>query len=402
MKLERNVKILLFTSFSIVACMCSVLLLTGCKKQPEVAAPHPPDVEVVNVIQRDVPVYMEWVASTDGLVNADIRAQVQGYLIKQVYKQGDFVRKGQLLFEVDPRLYQAAVEQAEGQLAIYQAEWQTAKANLKRVRPLAERNAVSQKDLDDAVGREGATHASVIAAQAAVDKAKVNLGFTKVKSLIDGVAGIANAKIGDLVGPDTIVPLTVVSTLDPILVYVPASEQQYMKATEERKAQTHRTISLFLADGSVWPHEGEFFFTNRQVDPLTGTIKVAVTFPNPGNVLRPGQFARVRAQMAVRKGALLIPQRAVTELQGTYLVAVVGPDDRIDIRRVKPAETVKSLWVIDNGLKPGERVVAEGVQKVKQGMPVSPKPFAGDEGSRPGAPPKPEDKPEPPVKPENR
>jgi len=393
-----------FVLFLVVGFLCSSLFfVVGCTKGQKEAAPSPPEVEVVNVIQKDTPVYTEWVASTDGLVNADIRAQVQGYLIKQDYKEGDSVKKGQVLFEIDPRIYQAALEQAQGQLAIYQAQWQLAREDLKRIKPLAERNAVSQKDLDDAVGHEGSTHAAVMAAEAAVDKTKLDLGFTKVTSLIDGIAGIANGQIGDLVGPGvSVTPLTVVSTIDPILVYVPASEQQYMMATRGGpKTESQTVFELFLADGSLWPHKGEFSFANRQVDPKTGTIKVGILFPNPEHILRPGQFAKVRAQMAIKRGALLIPQRAVAEMQGTYLVAVVGSDNKVDIRRVKPAETVGSLWVIDNGLKPGERVVAEGVQKVRQDMLVNPKPFGTDAEVKPGTPTKAEGKPEP-AKPENR
>jgi membrane fusion protein (multidrug efflux system) len=401
MKLAESGKVLLVVFLSSVTFLFAALLLSGCRKEEKEATPAPPTVDVVAVIQKDEPIYMQWVASTDGLVNADIRAQVQGYLIKQDYKEGDFVKKGQVLFEIDPRLYESALNEAQGQLGIYEAQWQTAKQNLNRIRPLAAQNAVSQKDLDDAVGLEAGTHASVLAAQAAVDKARVDLGFTKVTSLIDGIAGIANANIGDLVGPASPVPLTTVSTVNPILVYVPASEQQYMTATEQGK-RSPRVIHLILADGTEWPHTGEFAFANRQVDPKTGTIKVAILFPNPGNVLRPGQFARVRAQMQVKKGALLVPQRAVAEMQGVYLVAVVGPDNKVDIRRVKPGETVDSMWIIDDGLKPGERVVAEGIQKVKQGMLVSPKPFEADAEKEPGVPSKPQNKPELPAVPEKR
>jgi membrane fusion protein (multidrug efflux system) len=332
-------------------------------------------VEVTEVVQKDVPVVIEWVAATDGSVNASIRPQVSGYLIKQNYKEGDFVRKGQVLFQIDPRLFQAALEQAQGQLAQQQASWTTAKANLDRIKPLAAQNAVSRKDLDDATGQEQSAYASVLSARAAVDKAKLDLGFTKVTSLIDGVAGIAKAQIGDLVGSSQATELTTVSTVDPIKVYVPVSEQQYLKATEGGRKQTRSVLELVLSDGSVYPHTGEFTFADRQVDPSTGTIKVASLFPNPNNLLRPGQFAKVRATIGTRKGALLVPQRAVTELQGSYLVAVVGPGNKIDMRPVEVAERVDSLWVISKGLKPGEKVVVEGGQKVKQGMPVIPKPF---------------------------
>jgi membrane fusion protein (multidrug efflux system) len=349
------------------------------KKKPE--ALPPPVVEVVEVIQKDVPIYEEWVGTADGLVNATIRAQVQGYLIKQNYTEGDLVRKGQTLFEIDPRTFQAAVDQAEGQLAVQQASWDTAKANLKRIRPLAEQNAVSQKDLDDAIGREQAAHASVIAAKAAVDKAKLELGFTKITSPVDGIAGVAKAQLGNLVGPGSTEELTTVSTVNPIKVYAQISEQEYLKAMEHRKeGAAKRPLELILSDGTIYPHKGEFSFADREVDVRTGTIKVATVFPNPGNLLRPGQFGKLRAQMSIEKNALLIPQRAITEMQGRYLVAVIGSDNKVGIRPVKATEKVGSEWIIKEGLKPGERIVAEGIQKVKEGMTVSPKPFT------PGAP----------------
>jgi membrane fusion protein (multidrug efflux system) len=355
----------------------TLLLLPGCKKGQGREASPPPTVEVVDVIKKDVPVYSEWTASTDGFVNATIRAQIQGYLIKQSYKEGDLVKKGQILFEIDPRPFEAVLEQAKGQLAQQQANWETAKANLGRIKPLAEQKAVSMKDLDDATGAEQATRAAVIAARAVVDKAQVDLGFTKITSPIDGIAGIAKAQIGNLVGPGSIEELTTVSTVDPIKVYIPMSEQEYLRDMQNGRGHTQRMmpLDLILADGSVHPHKGVLAFADRQVDVRTGTIKVAALFPNPGNVLRPGQFARIRARTMTKKGSLLVPQRAVTELQGSYQVAVVGPDNKVDIRPVKVAERVDNLWVIDEGLKPGERVVAEGIQKIKQGMDVNPKPY---------------------------
>jgi membrane fusion protein (multidrug efflux system) len=328
-----------------------------------------------------MPVVVEWVAAIDGSVNAVIRPQVSGYLIKQLYKEGDLVRKGQVLFQIDPRLFQAALDQAQAQLAQQNARWTTAKANLARIKPLAAQNAVSQKDLDDATGQEQDAHAAVLSARAAVDRARLDLGFTRVTSLIDGVAGIAKAQIGDLVSPNQPNELTTVSTLDPIKVYVPVSEQQYLKATEGGTNSGAATLELILADGSVYPHKGRFTFADRQVDPATGTIKVASLFSNPRNILRPGQFARVRATIATLKGALLVPQRAVSELQGTYLLAVVGADGKVDMRPVQVGERFESMWVIEKGLKPGEKVIVEGLQKVKQGMTVMTKPFAPQAGT---------------------
>ena len=361
----------------------AMLLLSGCKKQQTGEAP-PPTVEVVDVIQKDVPVYSEWTASTDGLVNATIRAQVQGYLIRQNYKEGDFIKKGQVLFEIDPRPFEAVLEQAKGQLAQQQALWETAKADLRRIKPLAEQNALSKKNLDDATGAEQALHAAVIAAQAAVDKAQLDLGFTRITSPIDGIAGIAKAQIGNLVGPGYIEELTTVSTVDPIKVYIPLSEQEYLKYVQIGRGHIVKMpLELILADGSIHPHRGAFAFADRQVDIRTGTIRVTALFANPGNVLRPGQFARVRARIKIKKGALLVPQRAITELQGSYQVAVVSPDNKIDIRPVKAAERMDNLWVIDEGLKLGEKVIAEGVQKVQQGMKVNPKPFVTELNAKP-------------------
>jgi membrane fusion protein (multidrug efflux system) len=364
------------------ACLFKPLCLTmlnalACEKK-KTGAPEPPVVEVVQVIQKDVPIYEEWVGTADGFVNATIRAQVQGYLIKQNYKEGDLVRKGQTLFEIDPRTFQAALEQTKGQLAVQQASWDTAKANLKRIKPLAEQNAVSQKDLDDAVGKEQASHASVLAAKAAVDKAELELGFTKITSPVDGIAGVAKAQIGNLVGPGATEELTTVSTVDPIKVYVQISEQEYLKAMETKKQPRKTPLELILADGTVFPHKGEFSFADREVDVRTGTIKIATLFQNPGNLLRPGQFTKVRAETSIRKNALLIPQRAVTEMQGNYLVAVVSADNKVTIRPVKVGQWSGTLWIINEGLKPGEKVVAEGTQKVKDGITVTPKPFGAE------------------------
>jgi membrane fusion protein (multidrug efflux system) len=380
-RLKVFAKVSLFASFSIVLFICSAVILTGCKKEQK-AAPPPPEVEVVTVTQKDVPIYSEYVGTADGFVNATIRAQVQGYLIKQNYKEGDLVKKGQVLFEIDPRTFQASLEQAIGVLAAHQARWDTTTANLKRIKPLAAQNAVSQKDLDDSIGAEQEAHAAVIAAQAGVDRAKLDLGFTKVTSLIDGIAGIAKAQIGNLVGPGAMEELTTVSTVNPIKVYVQVSEQEYMKAMGQDRQAALKSLELILAEGSVYPHKGELAFADRQVDVQTGTIKVAALFPNPGNLLRPGQFAKIKVMTEMKKGALLIPQRAVSEVQGRYMVAVIGPENKADIRTVQVAEQIGSDRIISEGLQPGEKVVAEGIQKVKQDQPVTPKPF---EAQKPAA-----------------
>jgi len=387
--------------FLLVFCL-GFSFFAACKKQ-EPTGPPPPEVLVVDVIQKDVPIYSEWVGTMDGLVNATIRAQVSGYLIKQNYREGELVKKGQVLFEIDPRPFQAALAQAKGELARQEAAHENARLTLARVKPLAEQNALSKKDLDDATSAELATQASVFAAKAAVQKAALDLEFTRITSPIDGIAGIAKAQLGNLVGPGTNEELTTVSTVDPIKVYIQVSEQQYLKTregVEEREAHAPRDIplQLTLADGSVYPQLGQFSLADRQVDVTTGTIKVATLFPNPGNMLRPGQFARVRAQMDVKKGALLVPQRAVAEMQGKYLVAIVGSNNKAEIRPVKVGERVDSQWVIAEGLKAGERIVAEGIQKVKQDMPVTPKPFRAESEKAAGSPGKPADKPTAPEK----
>jgi membrane fusion protein (multidrug efflux system) len=371
----------------------------GCSKGSK-EAPQPPTVEVMTVIQKDVPVYREWIGTLDGMVNATIRAQVQGYLIKQNYREGDLVKKGQVLFEIDPRTFQAALEQSQGQLEAQRARWTTAKANLARIKPLAEQNAVSKKDLDDSIGTEQSARAAVISAEAAVDKAKLDLGFTKITSPVDGIAGLAKAQIGNLVGSGGMEELTTVSTVNPIKVYIQVSEQEYIQTGRETgRAAGEKPEDLqgelILADGSVYPQKGKFLFADRQVDVKTGTIKVAAIFPNPGNFLRPGQYGKVRVAASVRKDALLVPQRAVVETQGKYMVVVVGADNKADMRPVKTAERVDNLWVILEGLKPGERVVVEGIQKVRPGMTVTAKPFA-EAPTKPPAPAeaKPETKPD--------
>ena len=362
----------------LVASFLALLLAAGCGKEQKAAPPPPPAVEVSEVIRKDVPVYTEWVGTTDGLVNATIQAQVTGYLVKQNYREGELVKKGQVLFEIDPRTFQAAVDAAKGSLAQAEARWETAKANLQRVRPLAAKNAVSQKDLDDNIGAELSTRAAVENAKAQLDTAQLNLGFTRVDSPVDGIAGIAKAQIGNLVGPGQIQELTAVSTVDPIKAYIAISEQEYMKFRRKQGVKTAENsaeaipLELILADGTVYPHKGRVALADRQVDVKTGTMRIGALFPNPGNLLRPGQYGTVRATMETKKGALLVPQRAVTEVQGKFLVAVVGADNAVELRPVVPAERVGSLWVIDKGVNPGERVVVEGVQKVKTGVRVNP------------------------------
>ena len=383
----------------VVLCTTLAMMLACQKKKPE--APSPPIVEVVEVMQKDVPIFQEWVGALDGYVNAVIRPQVTGYLIKQNYREGELVKKGQILFEIDPPTFQASLDQAKAQLSQQKARHETTKANLARIRPLAEKNAVSQKDLDDAVGAELSTRSSVEAAQAAVENAQLNLGFTKITSPVDGIAGIAKAQLGDLVGPNMQTELTAVSTVNPIKVYINVSEQEYLKAREGNRNIEDIPLQLILADGSVYPHKGKFALSDRQVDPTTGTIKIGTVFPNPNNILRPGGYGLLRAKMEVKKGAILVPQRAVVDVQGKTLVAVVGADNKVELRPVKVGGQVGSDWLISEGLKAGETIVVEGIQKVKSGMTVSPKPFTPGAPAAQGAV-KPETKPAAPAPAEKR
>jgi membrane fusion protein (multidrug efflux system) len=413
------------------------LIIAGRSNKPAQASPRPPDVEVVRVEQKDVPVYSEFIGTTDGMVNADIKAQVTGYLLRQNYQEGSFVRKGQLLFEIDPRPFQALVNQAKGDLAksesqvqqavtqLDQALAQLAQANsqlmqaeanqrktqldVNKYTPLLEQKAVTQQEFDNAdqandaaraqvevvksqikaaTAGVGTAKAAIIAAkaqvessQAAVRTSELNLSFTRIISPIDGIAGIAQAQVGNLIST-TSAPLTTVSSVDPIKVFFTLSEQQYLAFNKRNLIEARRGASvaqiqleLILADGTSYPESGSFFFADRQVDQKTGAIRLAGIFPNPGNVLRPGQYGRVRAVTATKPAALLVPQRAVSELQGSYQVAVVGGDKKIELRTVKVGERSGSMWVIEDGLKDGETVVVEGIQRIKAGAVVNPKPY---------------------------
>lgn len=438
-------------SLIVVAVAAVGLLLVFARSgKPAQAAPPALEVGVVLVEQKDVPIYSEWIGTTEGMVNAELKAQVTGYLLRQNYKEGSFVKKGELLFEIDPRPFQAVLDQANGQVAqfqgqleqtnsqITQAEAQLAQANsqlsqaqarlaqaeanqvkaeldVKKYRPLAEQKAVTQQDLDNALQSNVAAKAQVDAEKAGVETARaqlahakaqigvakagvatakgqlenalaavktaaLNLSFTKIVSPIDGVAGMAQAQVGDLVSTSSN-PLTTVSTLDPIKVYFTLSEQDYLRYTRPFLGEADQNgsldkleLELILSDGSTYPDKGKFYFADRQVDPKTGAIRMAGIFPNPNNGLRPGQFGRVRAVTQVEEGALMVPQRAVSELQGSYQVAVVGQDNKVSFRPVKVGERSGSMWVIKEGLSAGETVVTEGTIKVRPGMVVKPKP----------------------------
>lgn len=367
--------------WAIPACILSMLQLvglTGCARSSRAQIKLPDtDVLVAAPIQRDVPVHSEWVATTDGYVNAEIRPQVSGYIIRQDYKEGSFVHKGDVLFEIDPRPFQAVLDHANADLAQANAQLGKSKIDVERDTPLAEEKAIPKEKLDNEIQAKLAAEAAVAAAQAAVERAELDLGWTKVTSLVDGVAGIAEVQMGNLVAPP--VRLTSVSQLDPIKVYFPVSEQEYLRA--KHLSDNPQAMDLFgsapeliLADGTVYPHKGRILMTDRQVDPATGTIRMVAAFPNPGNILRPGQYARVRIQTSMTKSALLVPQSAVQELQGGYQLAVVGADRKVNIRPVKVGEKIGTMWVINDGLQPGDQVVVEGIGKVKDGTPVVPKP----------------------------
>jgi len=380
-------------------------LIVGATRPKHVSGAQPgasPDVEVVQVEQKDVPIFGEWIGTLDGFTNADVRAQVTGYLLRQGYQEGAFVKKGQLLFEIAPRPFQAALDQAEGQLAQATAQLANSEAvqgrtelDVNRYTPLAREQAASQQDLDNAIQNNMAAKATVATAKAqiksaaaAVETAKINLDFTRLVAPIDGIAGQAQLQVGALVNPSS-GPVTSVSTVDPIKVYFTVSEREYLdwnrrfptEATREAANKRVR-LELILADGSSYGHEGTIYFADRQVNQSTGAIRIAGLFPNPGNILRPGGYGKVRAVIRLQQGALLVPQRAVSELQGGYQVAVVGGDDKVSIRTVTVGDRVGTQWIIAEGLNLGDRIVAEGVQKVRAGAQVNPKPFAAETKAR--------------------
>jgi RND family efflux transporter MFP subunit len=435
----RRHKVLVTVAAGVVVVVVVVAVVIGRTKKVIATAAAPLQVDVVQVQQQDVPIYSEWIGTTDGMVNADIRAQVSGYLLRKAYTEGAFVKQGQLLFEIDPRPLQAVLNQANGDLAkaesqvqqaitqLDQAEAQLAQAksqlmqaeanqrkaqlDVNKYGPLLEQKAVTQQDFDNAfqaneaakaqvevaksqikaaVANVGTAKSAIVAAkaqvqssQAAVKTAELNLGFTKIVSPIDGIVGIALAQVGDLVNPTSGI-LTTVSTVDPIKVYFTVSEQEYLayvkrnpNPTERAAAEKELELQLFLADGSTYSHTGKFYIADRQVDPKTGAIRIAGVFGNPENTLRPGQYGRVRAATTTQNGALLVPQRAVSQLQGMYRVAVVGTGNKVTMRTITPGPTVGQMWVIQNGLKAGETIMVDGTQKVSTGATVTPRPFAG-------------------------
>jgi membrane fusion protein (multidrug efflux system) len=390
----------------------------GCARKAAVGS-EPPEVFVASPVQRDVSIYSEWIGTTVGFVDAEIHSQITGYLLSQDYKEGSLVKKGDLLFQVDPRPFQALVDQAKArveaaktQLTEMDAAVDQAKAGIeraqaalgkteldvKRYSPLVSDGTVSQQELDDAVQANLANKASVAAAQGQYERAKaqvatakanvevaqsvlqgaeLNLGFTRVTAPVDGIAGIRVANIGDLVGTNERAVLTTVSQIDPILVEFPVSEQEYLGLRSfllGGEANKGPSLELILADGTTYPHRGSIDIIGREVSPSTGTLRIRGLFTNPGNVLRPGQYAKIRAATSVKKAALLLPQGAVVELQGGYQVIIVGPSNKCAVRAVVVGDRIGSYWLIDQGLRPSDRVVIEGLQKVRGGDTVNPKP----------------------------
>jgi membrane fusion protein (multidrug efflux system) len=344
-------------------------------------APSPPDVLITEVKQEDVPIVDEFVGTLDGSVNASIQARVQGYLTSQNYKEGTVVKKGDLLFQIDPRPFEAALAQAKAALAQAEAAARQAELVAQRNAELFKTKAISEQERDNTVQQAAAARAQVEAQRAAVEQAQLNLDFTAIKSPLNGIAGLAKVQVGDLVGPSTGV-VTTVSTVDPIKAFFTVSDQRYAAyaqryADPSARAEHERQLEfeLILADGSRFPHKGQLYAIENQVDLRTGALRIAALFPNPGNILRPGQFARISLRTEVQKNAMLIPQRAVTELQGTYQVALIGPENKVHIQPVKMGRRIEQMWIVTDGLKPGDRIVVEGVQKARENGMVNPKPW---------------------------
>jgi len=372
-----------------------VVSLAGCSEKEAPKELTPPDVEVAEVIAQDVPSYGEWVAQLNGPVNADITPKVQGYLLSQNYVNGAFVKKGQLLFQIDPRPFEAALEQAKADVERGVASLDKAKNDVERDTPLAAQSAIPQKQLDDDKSELAWALAQVAALQAQQQQAELNLGWTKVYSPVNGIAGAANSQLGDLVGTTT--KMTIISQIDPIWAYFNVSESLYLGFAPQINRALHPSarspvaVEYIQANDVPYPFKGNLIFINREVAAGTGTIQLAAAFPNKDAILRPGGFGQVRVKTGTSRNAMLVPQAAVIEVQSQYQLIVVSPDNKATVRPVKVGDRVGSKWIITEGLKPGERVVVEGIQKVqtfaaqapqlaKEGIPVTPKPYVAELG----------------------
>ena len=348
------------------------MVLSGCSSGEPKPAPPPPGVTVFTVLQKDVPVYQEWVGTMAGNIDAEIRPKVEGFLLSKLFSEGSFIKKGQAMFQLDDRQSQAAVQQALGQLEEANAALTQAQIDVRRYTPLVQQKAVSQAELDKATSRQRAATAQVAAAQAVLDNARLNLTWATVVSPISGIAGIAKVGIGDLMTPNTI--MATVSAVDPIYVDFSIAEQDYLRFARDKTGRG-ADLELILGNGTVYPQRGHSLLVNREIDSRTGTIQVRAEFPNPTSVLRPGQYARIRSKTDIRKNALLIPQRAIAELQGIYQVGVVDSENKVTIRAVKTGPQFGDMWVIETGLQLGDKVVVDGLQRLRDGMTVAPSEF---------------------------
>lgn len=359
-----------------------VIFLSGCGEKKTATPPGPPEVLVTTAVARDVPVYREWIGTLDGSENAEIRARVSGYLIKRNYREGSLVKKGDLLFEIDPRPFEAALAEAKSQLEQAKALQLASQADADRSSELFNKKVISEREHTNKTQLNESSIAKVQALQASVEQAELNLQFCKITSPVEGIAGIAKAQVGDLVGTANSAVLTQVSTLDPIKILFPVSEADYLEASARALEamnipleQRSGSIELVLADGSTFPHKAKLLSVDRQVNASTGTILVTALLPNPGSILRPGFFARAKIVAQILKDAVVVPQRAVSEVQGSFQLATIGADNKAEIRPVQVGARVGSEWVIKSGLAAGEKVVVEGIQKIKTGSPVSAKPW---------------------------
>jgi len=382
------------TAISVTLITCLTLAATAACSKKEAPPPPPPEVQVAEVVQKDVPIYIELVGATLGSEDVEIRARVEGYLASVNFTEGSFIKKGQLLYKIDPQPFQAALDQAQANLETARTRLEKTNNDVARYKPLAEQKAVSQQELDNALSAQEAARFQVIAYDALVDKAKLDLAYTTINSPVDGLIGTTQKKVGALVGRGENTLLNTISQVNPILFRCAIAEAEYLRlargaADRNKSLEKQYGVELILADGTIFSHKGRLDAVERAVDPTTGTLTGQFSFPNPERILRPGQYGKARFVTDIKEGAVLVPQLAVQEIQGLYSVMVVKPDATVEQRMVKAGERVGNLWIIDSGLKPGEKVIVEGIQKVKPGVQVSAKTIKPEEETSlaPNAPP---------------